>query len=248
MDDDHVALEVKGQPVEKKPRAKKSRKNHGKKKTSAVHWMFSATEDPTAFRCKLADFAQTVAGHKAVVKVGGQGKSTSNLLAHARTYHATILDGLVKAYNENRDVGTEFQNLLLTLRKPGTPGSLDHHVTVVKRSEKALRVQVSLLNFLIANSLPFSLIDSVYFEQFCKEVGVALPSEGSVLKLLDPLYMIVMESLERKFRDSGLFSITFDLWTSVAKQKYMAVTYHSMTATFEPFDFVLDLVPFACAA
>jgi hypothetical protein len=96
--------------------------------------------------------------------------------------------------------------------------------------------------------LPFAVIDSSFFECFCEEAGIKLQSEGSVTKLLQPLYSIVLTLLEDMFRECGFFSLTFDLWTSLAKQKYLAVTFHSTTPEFELLSFPLDLIPFGCSA
>jgi hypothetical protein len=245
LDDANVGREVNdlGGQKEKKKEGKRRRRSE-KKKPSVVYLMFEKTQNDKEFRCKLSEFSNN-ARHPALVKVG---KGTSNLLSHARTYHAVIIDGLVKSHNDGRDASLDWNSLFAALKKPVTPGTLDRHVKVVKRSEKLLRLQVSLVNFLIANSLPFVILDSVFFEQFCSEAGVVLQTEGTVMKILQPLYEIVVAEMEGLYRAAGLFSLTFDMWTSVAKQKYLAVTYHSMSSEFELFGFVLDLVPMGCSA
>jgi hypothetical protein len=49
-------------------------------------------------------------------------------------------------------------------------------------------------------------------------------------------------------RSCGFFSITFDLWTSLAKQKYLVATYHTMDPEFVMLSAPLDLIPMSCSA
>lgn len=226
-------------------RRKKKKWSRGKRRTSAVHFFFEKGDSDGVFVCKLHAFMPKGSGHPQHVRQGGPG--TSNLLSHARCYHEKALTGLVKAWNEGRDLQAEWDGMVALLQPPPRHG-MDRFVSVVSKSEAMLRRELSLLIFLIANSLSFNVLDSLHFETFVSSMGGAFPSRKSLVELLPSLSTVVLSLLESKFVESGFFLTTFDLWTSIAGTKYCVITYHSMSRNFELFSAPLDFVPLSCSA
>jgi hypothetical protein len=101
---------------------------------------------------------------------------------------------------------------------------------------------------IVGCSLPFSIIDAKHFKDWMTVLGLRLQSEGTIKKMLPPLYDSVRMEQEEFVRTCGFFSITFDLWTSLAKQKYLVATYHTMDPEFTMFSAPLDLIPMSCSA
>jgi hypothetical protein len=101
---------------------------------------------------------------------------------------------------------------------------------------------------IVACALPFSLIDSQFFKDWLTVMGFKLPSEGTIKKILPSLYDCVLREQEAFVLKCNFFSVTFDMWTSVAKQKYLVTTYHTMDEDFVLFSAPLDLIPMSCSA
>ncbi len=60
---------------------------------------------------------------------------------------------------------------------------------------------------------------------------------------LFPLYLIVVRRGELRIRAAGAYSLAVDYWTSLAKQKYLAVSYHFAGPGCAVQSRLLDLVP-----
>jgi hypothetical protein len=253
LEDEAIAGEVvarereEGEPREKECGPQKRRKSAlHKKKASVVHHMFSKVADKAGmFECRLHNFELPSSNHPKFVKQGTIG--TSNLLSHAREYHGVFVDGLVKAFNEGRDVGQEY-NAAVALLRPPERGGLHRFVSTVKRSELLLQRHLSLLVFLISNAIPFHVVSTNSFDVWMRTLGIEYPSVVTLKKYLRPLYAVVLRVLEDTVQKCGYFSTTSDLWTSLAGEKFCVVTYHSMTHDLEMFSAPLDLIPVGCSA
>jgi hypothetical protein len=135
-------------------------------------------------------------------------------------------------------------------KAPDTPegSGLDGWVNRLKDGGTGFEKEVALLVTIVGCSLPFAIIDSKPFKDWMTVLGVSMPSEGTIKKLLPPLYESVLKEQEHFVRICGFFSITFDMWTSIAKQKYLVTTYHTMDDDFNLFSAPLDLIPMSCSA
>ena len=156
----------------------------------------------------------------------------------------------MKAYNENRDVGAEYTNLVkaMTLPKVGSPLERSFGVAIIRQSLVGIVKQLALLVCIIANCLPFSLVDSPHFKTWMAHCGASFPSRGTLMKLLKPLYCFVLDSMEEQFIKCGVFCTTCDLWTSLSGTHYLIVTYHALDPDFRMITAPLDLIPMGCSA
>jgi hypothetical protein len=212
-----------------------------KKKTSVMHVLFEPTPDTVGFfNCRMHAFASK--GHPLVVKAKS---GTSNLLSHARNYHKEVYEALVKAHNDGDDVEQVFDALLAALPAPGhKDGTLDGlGFSVTKKSELLLSRQLALLVCIIANCLPFSLVDSPHFVTWMALLGAAYPSRRTLMKLLPVLYHRAVGSLVGQLKEASCMSLTFDAWTSLRGTKYLVVTVHAITPDWTMLSAPLDLIP-----
>jgi hypothetical protein len=235
----------KKKPDSKKPAQKRKAGGEPRKKTSVVHVVFEATEVAGVFKCRVSHL-QWKQGHPNVVK--SKGGVTSNLLSHVKTWHPDLCNVLVKASNDDKDVEHEFQSFLKDNKPAKTPDSgIGPFVNRIKRGGTGFEKELALLIMIVGCSLPFSVIDSKPFKDWMTVLGAAMPSEGTIMKLLEPLHESVLTEQEVFVRKCGFFSITFDMWTSIAKQKYLVGTYHTMDDDFNLFSAPLDLIPVSCS-
>jgi hypothetical protein len=54
---------------------------------------------------------------------------------------------------------------------------------------------------------------------------------------------IAIRHAEKQIKEAGMYSIALDYWTSLAKDKYLAITYHYADKDLNVRARVLDLVP-----
>jgi hypothetical protein len=248
LDDAAISAKVterEERDADKRPKKKQTRKKAIKKKTSVAHVMFSLGSHEGSFHCRLCVLEK---GEGMDVEVKSANGVTSNLLAHARNAHTDVLNALVKAQNDRRDVEKEFDGFVAALTPPASSGKVTDHFHVVKRSKDGFEVDLSLLVMIVANSLPFSLIDSRFFADWLTVMGFKLPSEATIKKNLPDLYDCVLREQEAFVVNCNFFSVTFDMWTSIAKHKFLVTTYHTMDDNFELFSAPLDLIPMSCSA
>jgi hypothetical protein len=219
----------------KKKTAREKRKP--KRKTSVMHVLFETGEVADTYLCRMTPYTSKP-GHKEEVKAGS---GTSNLIHHAKKWHTELYDALVKAYNDNDDVEQVFQSFIAGLSAPVTP--LERAgVSVTKVSELGLSRQIALLVCVIANCLPFAVVDSEHFVTWMKLCGVMYPSRRTLMKLLPVLYDHALTSLVADLKLAGSMSLTFDAWQSLRGTKYLVVTAHAITPSWTMISAPLDLI------
>ncbi len=78
-----------------------------------------------------------------------------------------------------------------------------------------------------------------------KSFGVQLSSSKTLKRYLLVLSEIALRHAERQIKEAGTYSIALDYWTSIAKDKYLAITFHYADKNLNVRSRVLDLVPVA---
>lgn len=258
---------LKGQKTSRRrSRAKKTRresledeegeKDERKKRHSSFVREFFQEDDKVdgLFHCRLTPYASSITvgisrqivSHTPLVKQSGS--STSHLVEHARKFHLEQFLEMQKAYAEGKDVETEFAAMLKTLESEKEQKKLvalrakeaDRRVSKVKGR---VRKEVALLLWFVNAHIPFHVIESEQFETFLRECDVKLDCRTTIMKLLPVVYAVALQFQEDQFRKCASYALTFDLWTSVAQQKYFILTYHGITSEFEMIHAALDLVP-----
>lgn len=219
---------------------------------SAVRYFFDTTEDPTKFRCRLHNLTPTRffkgTKRKHPHFVSQSGKKTSNLLSHCRTWHSNALESAVTVYNDGGDVEDHVNRFIeeIGLKNQLQPDDMRRFFKAMEKGPGRVKKELALLVWLVAVNGSFNSIDSSHFKTFLKECNVVLDSKWTIRKLLPLIYNTVLGIQETKLKNCGVFSLTFDLWTSVAGSKYLVVTYHGITSDFTWIKCALDLIPFGC--
>jgi hypothetical protein len=88
--------------------------------------------------------------------------------------------------------------------------------------EKELRLVI----WMVRNKIAFHALDDTSWKEMCESFGVKLSSSKTLKRYLFALSEIALRDAEKEIKESGSYSIAVDYWTSVARDKYMAITYH----------------------
>ena len=195
-------------------------------------------------------------GHFLVVKVNGavscalcpysqEKMRTDNILRHWKSEHASPYAAVEAANNSGRDVGAVMRTLTAAVSTP--TGAMDQYALKkprVKEQMPKILKEVALLRYVIANKVAFNTLDSESFNDMLEEWGVTLESKSTMLNLLTPLFEHTVSHTSAILASCAGIASTFDLWTSAASRKYLAVTYHGIDTSWNLFHCVLDVVHF----
>ena len=111
---------------------------------------------------------------------------------------------------------------------------------------KCDKIQRALLEWLIADLLPFSTLDSVHFKAVVKSFipNLAPPCAATIrASLLD--HRITMTERLKDLMDRTLVSgaITVDGWSSRSHKSYLGITLHWLDEDFRMMECALDMAP-----
>jgi hypothetical protein len=168
-----------------------------------------------------------------------------NILRHWKKEHVVHYDAVRAANDTGRDVLAVLRTLSSAVSTP--TGAMDKYASrkprVVEQTPKILK-EVALLRYVIANKVAFNTLDSESFADMLTEWGVTLESKSTMLNLLTRLFEHVVSLTTAILKACAGIACTFDLWTSSAGRKYLAVTYHGIDASWNLFHCVLDVLHF----
>jgi hypothetical protein len=104
--------------------------------------------------------------------------------------------------------------------------------------------ELAFVAFQIDKGLSFNTVESRYLKLFMMQAEQQqLPSRKRIADTILPLmYSLVTHERAQKWRDIDFFAMTVDAWTSIAKDRYLSITIHTITSTFELSCALLDLV------
>jgi len=190
-------------------------------------------KDGIDFVCKLCHQKKAV------------GSGLSNLTSHLAHKHEKLWK---KALEEN-DRSTLMEPYVKTLI--GSQGiaqqpTVSTHFKVTRDGKltKKYKIMMSLLVWVLECQIPFNAVESLHFRRFGEEMDKELFSAYHLKTNLSLLYDVVVSLARANLKECAGFTITADMWTSIAGQKYLVITYHGVTRAFERVHHVLDLVPF----
>ncbi len=195
-------------------------------------------------------------GHFLVVRVNGalscalcsyapEKMRTDNILRHWKSEHASPYAAVEAANDSGRDVGAVVRTLTAAVSTP--TGAMDQYALKkprVKDQVPKILKEVALLRWVISNKVAFNTLDSACFNDMLEEWGVTLESKRTMLSLLTPLFEHAVSQTTAILAACAGIACTFDLWTSAAGRKYLAVTYHGIDTSWNLFHCVLDVVHF----
>ncbi|XP_068179073.1 E3 SUMO-protein ligase ZBED1-like [Antennarius striatus] len=94
-------------------------------------------------------------------------------------------------------------------------------------SRKAM-VDQSLVNMIIKDSQPFSIVEDVGFRQLIRvlDPNYLLPSKKALKAMVNKKYQDAKEKAKEQVQKAAAVSITSDMWASINMDAYLAVTCH----------------------
>jgi hypothetical protein len=212
---------------------------------------------PKRKRKKIKERKKRSLGHFLVVRApGGSIKCAlcsytvdnmrpDNIVRHWKHQHEKAFEAVDAANNSGRDVGAVVESQVAAVAV--TVGSLDRYMKKkprgVEQMPKIIK-EVALLRWLIVSKVSFNTIDSDAFQDILTEWGVTLESKSTMLNLLTPMYEHVVDLTKEALAKCAGVATTFDLWTSCASRKYLAVTYHGIDQDWRLLHCVLDVIHF----
>lgn len=111
-------------------------------------------------------------------------------------------------------------------------------------------VVLEFLMWIISADVPLYKFRNKYWNAFKDSVGVLskgqvkLPGKKTMTKLLEKISYVAEKTAIQSIKASGSVALAIDMWTSVAKDHYLGVTYHWITEDFQVQSRVMDLFPF----
>jgi hypothetical protein len=171
-----------------------------------------------------------------------KGNAESHLKQHKKWW--TVIQDLGR---KGLDVRRGFEDLMRTKKRRVVQGQgdLDDFVTKAASHPGLVEKELRLVIWMVRNKIPFHALDDPSFKEMLKSFGVQLSSSKTLKRYLLVLSEIALRHAERQIKEAGTYSIALDYWTSIAKDKYLAITYHYADKNLNVRSRVLDLVPVA---
>jgi hypothetical protein len=169
---------------------------------------------------------------------------SSNAVSHISKQHGKWWKAVESAANDGHDAKATFQTLFDASAPVSvqTQSTLDGTVTRAARQPGKLEKELRLVLWMVRNCIPFASLDDPFFADTMRSFGVSLSKPKSLKRLLFPLFLIAVQHGEARIKAAQSYSIAFDYWTSVANDKYLAITYHYADENMRVFSRLLDLV------
>jgi hypothetical protein len=186
------------------------------------------------------------ASHRVAITDFGKEKAklkTSNCQSHLVACHE-------KWWKTVRDVaaaGNSAEASFKSLCKQAGPLIVQQQTTLTSFIKKAhreagkLEKELALVIWMVRNRISFESLKDKEWENMCNIWGIAVSSSDTLKRHLFPLLVVALRHGEKAVRDAGTYSLSIDYWTSLAKDKYLAISYHFATPDFCVQSRLLDL-------
>jgi hypothetical protein len=233
-DDDEVA----SLPLSEKKKVAKERKVGEKKKRSLQHSLWvTVNKERHLVKCRLCNLEQKF--------------HLSNCKTHWRDKHRKEFEIINLANERGDDVEATFKTIMETKRQNGVVGFFRNSPAAVASSNGSkaeitgrVRKELALLYHMICTKQSFNSTADESFVVLKKEWGVQLEETSKIFQLIEPMFVTAVRMKEEELMKCGAVSTTIDFWTSAAKRKYLAITYHGITPDWQMSHHLLDLVHF----
>ncbi len=224
-------------PVEKKRKFKK-RKQHGRKKRSMQHVLWLTVDETTRIvKCRLC--LHQIKFH------------LSNCKDHWAEKHRKEWVTLLEANDRGEDLEAVLQTVMETRKQGDLVGFFRNSPALVISTKGAkadisvkVRKQLAVVYHLICCKESFNSLSDPSFQVLKKEWGVQIDETSKIQELIEPMFVTAVRLKEQELMACGAVSTTIDFWTSAAKRKYLAITYHGITPQWQMSHHLLDLVHF----
>ena len=169
-----------------------------------------------------------------------KGNAESHLKQHKKWWN--VIQDLGR---KGLDVRKGFEDLMRNKKRRvvQSQSDLDSFVKKALSHPGLVEKELRLVIWMVRNKIPFHTLDDSSFSEMLKSFGVQLSSSKTLKRYLLLLSEIALRHAERQIKEAGTYSIALDYWTSIARDKYLAITYHYADKDLNVRSRVLDLVP-----
>lgn len=218
-------------------------------------WVFFRTaregEDPGFVYCRACEYIDNGVRNNAAnrVAIAEYGTAKAHLHAHNAKSHLKQHKkwwGVVQDQaQKGMDPKAAFADLMAgqKRRTVQAQATLDGHLKKGQKQAGLVEKELRLVIWMVRNKISFNAVDDNSFKDLLQSFGVKLSSGKTLKRYLLLLSEIALRHAEKQIIDAGTYSIALDYWTSVAKDKYLAITYHYTDKDWNVRARVLDLVP-----
>ncbi|GAB2290914.1 hypothetical protein Dimus_038130 [Dionaea muscipula] len=144
-------------------------------------------------------------------------------MAHPTKHGTHSMKMHIKVYRVLNAVKGAMDNYIITHDGEGSNNQMRQH----KFDPKF--IWEGLVEWIVCDELPFMLVQSEKFKNFCKrmEPKFEVPSRVTIARDMFKLFKVQKEKLKMELKASvGRISLTTDMWTSSNNASYMCVTAH----------------------
>lgn len=217
-------------------------------------WIFFRSakkgEDPRYVYCVACEYVDNGAKSNSASRVAITNYGTNDAHLHATNakshlkQHAAWWKVVKDASEKGMDARAAFQDLMNGKKRRVVQNqeTLDSHLKKGQRKPDLVEKELRLVIWMVRNRIPFNAVDDSSFKDLLQSFGVQLSSSKTLKRYLLLLSEIALRHAEKQIKKAGSYSIALDYWTSVAKDKYLAITYHYADKKLNVRSRVLDLV------
>jgi hypothetical protein len=211
-------------------------KNHAGAKSAC--WVFfreaKEGESKEFVYCIACEYLDNGAAPNAAdrIRISHYGKDDAklhagNAMSHLKQHKAwweSVKDGASKGFNAQ----ILFADLVKGKKRRAVQGqaTLTGFVSKAQKQPGLVEKELRLVIWMVRNKIAFHALDDTSWKEMCESFGVKLSSSKTLKRYLFALSEIALRDAEKEIKESGSYSIAVDYWTSVARDKYMAITYH----------------------
>lgn len=204
--------------------------------TSAVHAAYERVGEPVSrkVKCRLCGKIRTA-----------DKSGTTNLLNHLLEKHNEIWGAMKDAAGKTGVPGAELAlTTILEAQKKKQPMLFEGLKARSHRAPGKFRKELRLALWVAFSNVPLHKLDNDYWRRFEAELGVSLARRQTLAKMLPAVAQYCESHVVSliKGAGTGTVSIAADMWTSLAKSHYLAITYHWLTSNWDIQSQVLDLI------
>lgn len=208
-------------------------------------------EDPNYVYCVACEYSNNGAKPNAKNRLAITNAGTARAKLHAGNaeshlqQHEAWWKVIKDAGTKAMDVRAIFDDLMREQRPRVVQNQTTLNGFVAKAASHPglLEKELRLVIWMVRNKIPFHALEDPAFSDMIKSFGVQLSSAKTLKRYLLPLSEIALRHAEQQIKEARSYSVALDYWTSVGKDKYLAITYHYADKDLNVRSRVLDLVP-----
>jgi len=148
----------------------------------------------------------------------------------------TLFQTLQELANDGKNVSEGIRTVVASAKTPGidafknfkrrkkvTTRKVDGktrkvHLLLLHHTFLKIRLQeLALMAFVIGNKLSFNCLGSKHFKTLKSEFNVQIDEKSTLLKLMDPMYVVASQFAEETLHQCVGINCGIDMWTSAAK-------------------------------